>query len=394
MALVFTPDQDQFRDSIQRFLKDKMPTTEVRRLMATQRGFDDDLWRQVSQQLALTGIHIAEELGGAGFGPVELAIACEEMGRSLFCGPYFSNAVLSAYALKLGADQDQQETWLPGIVSGDMRAALAITETTTLWSDSDIQTTASAGDDDQVLLSGNKQFVIDGQTADLLIVAAKSPSGTGLYVIHSDAPGLNISPLDTMDPTRKMASLTLTEVPATKLSRSNENLLPNLLNAACIMLANEMVGGAQQLLQSAVEYTQLRYQFGRSIASFQAIKHRLADLLLDVELARSAAYQAAQTMADCGDLEHLSDHQQRQLTEHASLAKAAVSETYLQAALETIQLHGGIGFTWENDTHLWFKRAKTSEVLFGTPAQHRERMLSAMTEANNMAEANKTENAA
>ena len=381
MTLVFTPDQDQFRDSIQRFLKDKMPTTEVRRLMATQRGFDDDLWQQASQQLALTGIHISEDLGGAGFGAIELAIACEEMGRSLFCGPYFSSAVLSAYALLLAADQDQQEQWLPGLASGDIRASLAITETATMWSAADIQTTANTSGDGQVRLTGSKHFVIDGQTADLLIVAAQSPSGVGLYLIESDAPGLSISPLNTMDPTRKMASLTMADVPAIELSRRPESLLPTLLSAACILLANEMVGGAQQLLQSSVEYTQLRYQFGRSIASFQAIKHRLADLLLDVELARSAAYQAAQTLADCGDLAQLSQAQQRLLTEHASLAKAAVSETYLKVALETIQLHGGIGFTWENDTHLWFKRAKASEVLFGTPAEHRERMLSAMTEA-------------
>ena len=381
MALVFTPDQEQFRDSIRRFLKDKMPTTEVRRLMATDRGFDDDLWQQASQQLALTGIHLSEDLGGAGFGPIELAIACEEMGRSLFCGPYFSSAVLSTYALLLAASKDQQEQWLPSIASGDVRAALAITETATMWNTSDIQTIASTGGDGQALLTGTKQFVIDGQTADLLVVAAKSPSGVGLYLVESNAPGLSIDPLNTMDPTRKMASLSMAEVPATELSRSNESLLPTLLNAACILLANEMVGGAQQLLQSAVEYTQLRYQFGRSIASFQAIKHRLADLLLDVELAKSAAYQAAQTLADCGDLRQLSGAQQCRLTEHASLAKAAVSETYLQVALETIQLHGGIGFTWENDTHLWFKRAKTSEVLFGTPAQHRERMISAMEAA-------------
>jgi alkylation response protein AidB-like acyl-CoA dehydrogenase len=250
-----------------------------------------------------------------------------------------------------------------------------------MWSAADIQTTANTSGDGQIRLTGSKHFVIDGQTADLLIVAAQAPSGVGLYLIESDAPGLSISPLNTMDPTRKMASLTMADVPAIELSRGPESLLSTLLSAACILLANEMVGGAQQLLQSSVEYTQLRYQFGRSIASFQAIKHRLADLLLDVELARSAAYQAAQTLADCGDLAQLSQAQQRQLTEHASLAKAAVSETYLKVALETIQLHGGIGFTWENDTHLWFKRAKASEVLFGTPAEHRERMLSAMTEA-------------
>lgn len=379
MALAFTQDQDQFRDSIQRFLKDKMPTTEVRRLMATDQGFDPGLWLQVSQQLALTGIHLPEELGGAGFGAVELAIACEEMGRALFCGPYFSSAVLAAHAMVLAADQDQQEQWLPGIASGDIRASLAITENATLWDDADIQTAATTAADGSTQLSGQKHFVLDGQTADLLIVAAQSTAGIALYLVDTQTQGLSIRPLNTMDPTRKMASITLESVTATKLARQPDTLLQTLLDVACIHLANEMVGGAQQLLDSAVQYTQLRYQFGRSIASFQAIKHRLADLLLEVELARSAAYQAAQTLAECGDLGRLSEAQQHRLSEHASLAKAAVSETYLQVALETIQLHGGIGFTWENDTHLWFKRAKSSEVLFGTPAEHRERMLSAMS---------------
>jgi alkylation response protein AidB-like acyl-CoA dehydrogenase len=167
-------------------------------------------------------------------------------------------------------------------------------------------------------------------------------------------------------------------VPALPLTGAPIDWLDILLNIACVTLSAEMIGGAQRLLDSAVDYTQLRYQFGRSIASFQAIKHRLADLLLEVELARSAAYQAIKTLADCSNLQNLTQAQQRRLTEHASLAKAAVSETYLQAALETIQLHGGIGFTWENDSHLWFKRAKSSEVLLGTPAEHRERMLVAV----------------
>ena len=378
MPLVFTNDQEQFRESIQRFLADQMPTTKVRQLMATEHGIDPAVWQQASAQLALTGIHIPEAFGGVGFGAVELGIALEEMGESLFCGPYFSSTVLSAYALMLCGDEDEQEQWLGRIASGEQRACLAITERTGLWQQGDIATTAVIQSSGEALLNGKKSFVIDGQSADLFVVAAQSGRGIGLFVVNGRHNGMTVEALDTMDPTRKMAHINFVNVPATALAQLPDHWLNTLLNIACITLSAEMIGGAQRLLGSAVEYTQLRYQFGRSIASFQAIKHRLADLLLEVELARSAAYQAIETLADCADLQKLTAAQHRQLTEHASLAKAAVSETYLQAALETIQLHGGIGFTWENDTHLWFKRAKSSEVLFGTPAEHRERMLSAV----------------
>jgi alkylation response protein AidB-like acyl-CoA dehydrogenase len=300
------------------------------------------------------------------------------MGESLFCGPYFSSAVLSAYALMLCGDEDEQEQWLGRIASGEQRACLAITERTGLWQQGDIATTAVIQSSGEALLNGKKSFVIDGQSADLFVVAAQSGRGIGLFVVNGRHNGMTVEALDTMDPTRKMAHINFVNVPATALAQLPDHWLDTLLNIACITLSAEMIGGTQRLLGSAVEYTQLRYQFGRSVASFQAIKHRLADLLLEVELARSAAYQAIETLADCADLQKLTAAQHRQLTEHASLAKAAVSETYLQAALETIQLHGGIGFTWENDTHLWFKRAKSSEVLFGTPAEHRERMLSAV----------------
>jgi alkylation response protein AidB-like acyl-CoA dehydrogenase len=168
-----------------------------------------------------------------------------------------------------------------------------------------------------------------------------------------------------MDATRKLNTINLVDTPAERLGQVD---LQQLMDYALIALSNEMIGGAQALLESALNYTQLRFQFGRSIASFQAIKHRLADLLLEVELAKSAAYQAAYCLAVDKDAR-----------EHASLAKAAVSEAYIHVASECIQLHGGIGFTWENDTHLWFKRAKSSEVLLGTPALHRERMLQTIT---------------
>ena len=320
MALVFTEDQDQFRDSIQRFLSDQMPTTRVRQLMATEHAFDDQLWQQASTQLALTGIHVPEHLGGAGFGPVELGIALEEMGRSLFCGPYLSSAVLSAYALLSCADADQQERWLCDVANGGRRCSLAVTESTGLWRDDDIHTTATTDEAGNSLLNGRKRFVIDANSAALLIVAARASDGIALYMIDGETSGLTLTALDTMDPTRKMADIELNNVVATRLNHAPDLLLDTLLNVACIALANEMIGGCQRLLDSAVDYTQLRYQFGRSIASFQAIKHRLADLLLDVELSRSAAYQAAQTLASCSDLRTIDQEKHRRLTEHASLA--------------------------------------------------------------------------
>ena len=384
MAFIFTEDQAQFRDSVSRFLKDKSSTSEVRSLMATDSGFDPKVWQQLSQQLGMTGVHMPEELGGAGFGPVEMAIVCEEMGKSLYCGPYFASAVCAANALRIAGDELQQETLLPEIISGEKLACLAVSEGRGVWTDEVFSTTATFSStakktDDGHLLNGRKRFVVDACIADTLIVVANDDHGIGFFVVDATAQGVSITALDSMDPTRKLADVQFTDSPAQKLNNSKPEQLRLLVDIASTALANEMVGGAQTLLDSALSYTQLRFQFGRSIASFQAIKHRLADLLLELELAKSAAYQAAQTLAGSalwaanGQIAHMD-----KVSEHASLAKAAASEVYLHTALECIQMHGGIGFTWENDTHLWFKRAKSSEVFLGTPAEHRERMLTAL----------------
>jgi alkylation response protein AidB-like acyl-CoA dehydrogenase len=384
MAFIFTEDQAQFRDSVSRFLKDKSSTSEVRSLMATDSGFDPKVWQQLSQQLGMTGVHMPEELGGAGFGPVEMAIVCEEMGKNLYCGPYFASAVCAANALRIAGDELQQETLLPEIISGEKLACLAVSEGRGVWSDEVFSTTATFSStakktDDGHLLNGRKRFVVDACIADTLIVVANDDHGIGFFVVDATAQGVSITALDSMDPTRKLADVQFTDSPAQKLNNSKAEQLRLLVDIASTALANEMVGGAQTLLDSALSYTQLRFQFGRSIASFQAIKHRLADLLLELELAKSAAYQAAQTLAGSalwganGQIAHMD-----KVSEHASLAKAAASEVYLHTALECIQMHGGIGFTWENDTHLWFKRAKSSEVFLGTPAEHRERMLTAL----------------
>jgi alkylation response protein AidB-like acyl-CoA dehydrogenase len=325
-----------------------------------------------------------EELGGAGFGPVEMAIVCEEMGKSLYCGPYFASAVCAANALRLAGDELQQETLLPEIISGEKIACLAVTEDRGIWTDEVFPTTATFSStatrtDNGHLLNGRKRFVVDACNADTLIVVANDDQDFGFFVVDAAAQGVSITALDSMDPTRKLADVEFTDSPAQRLNNSKPEQLRLLVDIASTALANEMVGGAQTLLDSALSYTQLRFQFGRSIASFQAIKHRLADLLLELELAKSAAYQAAQTLAD-NALWSTNDQTADidKVTEHASLAKAAASEVYLHAALECIQMHGGIGFTWENDTHLWFKRAKSSEVFLGSPAEHRERMLTAL----------------
>jgi alkylation response protein AidB-like acyl-CoA dehydrogenase len=366
MEYSFTAEQEQFREIVARFLKDKSPTTVTRNLMATDRGYDEDVWRQMCQELGLAGIHIPEAYGGAGFGAVELGIAMEEQGRALLCAPYLASAVMCGYAILIAGTEDQKREYLPKIADGSMIAALGVTESSGLWSEADIHMTAMEGRDG-FRLNGQKRFVVDGHNANLFVVAARNSGGVSFFAVDAGAAGVVKSPIDPMDPTRKITDITLNNAHGELLGARGASKFDAVFDAVLIALANEMIGGAQALLDSTIEYANLRVQFGRTIGSFQGIKHRCADLLVQVELARSTAYQAAQQLADGENA-----------TQSASMAKAAASEAYLHAAQECIQFHGGIGFTWENDTHLWFKRAKSSEVFLGAPAQHRERMLQAM----------------
>ena len=371
IQFAFTDEQEQFRSAVRRFLNDKSPTTEVRRLMATAEGYDPAVWRQLSEDLALPGIHVPEQYGGAGFGMVELCIVTEELGRALLCAPYFSTAVLAANAILSAGTEAQKSALLPEIARGARLATLAITEPDGNWDPAGI-TVVATPDSDGYRLDGVKSFVVDGHVAELLIVAARAPKTTGLeglalFTLDANAGGVERRLLESMDPTRKIARIDFRGAHATLLGGLDNGAEPILrtLDRAAIALANEMVGGGQTMLASAVNYAKLRVQFGRTIGSFQAIKHKLADMLLDLELAKSAAYYAAQAVA-ADDLEWPA---------LASLAKAAASETYLHTAAECIQIHGGIGFTWDNDTHLWFKRAKSSEVFLGQPSYHRELLM-------------------
>ena len=366
IQFAFTDEQEQFRSAIRRFLNDKSPTTEVRRLMATAEGYDPAVWRQLSEELSLPGIHIPEQYGGAGFGMVELCIVTEELGRALLCAPYFSTAVLAANAILNSGTEAQKSSLLPELASGARLATLAITEPSGNWDPASIETVA------RFRLDGTKSYVVDGHIADLLVVAARVPGssgreGLGLFTVDAKDAGVERRLLESMDPTRKIARIDLRGAHAELLGELDDGAkrIQRTMDQAAIALANEMVGGAQALFDSALNYSKLRVQFGRTIGSFQAIKHKLADMLLELELAKSAAYYAAQAAA-------IDDPEWPAL---ASLAKAAASETYLHLAIETIQLHGGIGFTWDNDTHLWFKRAKSSEVFLGQPSYHRELLM-------------------
>ena len=369
MQFSFTSEQEEFRSVLRRFLEDRSPTTVVRRLMETETGWDRDTWRAVNETLGVSGVHIPEEYGGQGFGYVELGIVLEEMGRALLCAPFFASTVLAATAVLQAGTEAQKKDLLPDIASGETIATLAFTEPNGRWDADGVTMTAAPVGDGRYRLDGVKKFVVDGHSADLVVVVARAPEGLSFFTVAGDAAGLERRALKVMDPTRKQAELTFRGVEATPLGQAGGGDAPfaQTMILATVCLANEMVGGAERLRISALEYAKLRVHFGRAIASFQAMKHKQADMLVDVELAKSAAYYAA-AAADDADSD---------LAAIASLAKACAADAYTQTAIHTIQIHGGIGFTWDNDTHLWFKRAKSSEVFLGDANWHREQMMRA-----------------
>ncbi|HEX9259152.1 MAG TPA: acyl-CoA dehydrogenase family protein [Acidimicrobiales bacterium] len=363
MNFAFSEEQDELRKTVRAFLEQKSPETEVRRLMETAEGFDPAVWAQMGNELGLQGLAIPEEYGGQGFSFVELGIVLEEMGRALLCAPYFSSAVLAAYTLLESGDEAAKQAHLPGIASGETIATLAFTEPSGKWDDSGITAEATQSGDGWSI-TGTKSFVLDGHTAGLILVAARTGAGVSLFAVDGDAGGLTRTALSTMDQTRKQAKLELSNTPATLVGADGDgwNVLSRVLDLASVALSAESVGGAQKVLEMAVEYAKVRVQFGRPIGSFQAIKHKCADMLLEVESAKSAAYYGMWCASEMND----------ELPSTASLAKADCTEAYVHAAAENIQIHGGIGFTWEHPAHLYFKRAKSSELLFGDPTYHRE----------------------
>ena len=365
MNFAFSEEQDQLREFVRQFMEEKSPESAVRELMETELGYDADVWSQMAEQMGLQSMIIPEEFGGQGFGFVELIVVLEEMGRTLLCAPFFASAVLATNAILEGATDEQKAALLPGLASGEVIGALAFTEQNGRWDEAGI-TMEAAGADGSYTLTGTKMYVLDGHVADLFIVAARTASGVSLFSVDAQADGVTATGLATMDQTRKQARVEFSGTPATLLGAEGAGwaALETVLDLAAVALAAEQVGGAQACLDMSVEYAKVRVQFGRPIGSFQAIKHKCANMLLEVESAKSAAYYGGFCAAERND----------ELPSVASLAKSYCSEAYFHAAAENIQIHGGIGFTWEHPAHLYFKRAKSSELMFGDGTYHREQL--------------------
>ncbi|MCU1373917.1 MAG: putative acyl-CoA dehydrogenase, partial [Actinomycetia bacterium] len=349
MNFAFSEEQEELRRTVRQFLDQKSPETEVRRLMETDEGYDVAVWKQMGEQLGLQGLAIPEEFGGSGYGYIELIVILEEMGRRLLAAPYFSTVELAAHTLIHSGDDAAKKEHLPGIATGETIATLAFTEESGRWDEGGI-TVAATQSGDGWTINGTKSYVLDGHVADLILVAARTGAGVSIFAVPSDAAGLTRTLLTTMDQTRKQAKLDFSNTPATLVGTDGAgwSTIERVLDLAAVALAAEQVGGAQFVLDMAVQYAKDRIQFGRPIGSFQAIKHKCADMLLEVESAKSAAYYAGWCAAELND----------ELPSVAALAKAYCSEAYFHATAENIQIHGGIGFTWEHPAHLYFKRAK------------------------------------
>jgi alkylation response protein AidB-like acyl-CoA dehydrogenase len=389
-------EREALRESLRAFFAKYSTETEVRRLMATPEGYDPPVWRRMAGDLGLQGFAVPTEYGGSGFGAAELQIVMEEMGRALLCAPFFSSAVLATNVLLSADDADACGDVLPGLCDGSKIATVAATADSGAWDGADVwQATAvparrqspaaDATDTTDTMdvtgetapvggggwaVAGRKTFVTDALAADLLLVTAQSSQGPSLFLVEAADPGVSRSPLVTLDETRKQGTVELTAAPARLIGAAGQgaDILERALVLSATALAGEQVGGARRALELAVEYAKVRQQFGRVIGSFQAIKQKCADVLLAVEAATSAARAAAQAI----------DLRSDEYVALAHLALSLATEAYVYAVHENIEVHGGIGFTWEASAHLYYKRAIAGTALLGSPAIQRAALLTAM----------------
>jgi alkylation response protein AidB-like acyl-CoA dehydrogenase len=371
MNFGFTEEQEFLRATAREFLEKEAPSTVVRELMEGKAGYSPAMWKKMAE-LGWTGLLIPEEYGGAELGFVDLIVILEEMGRALLPSPFFGT-LLGTLAVLEAADELQKKEILAGVAAGERILSLAITEDAGTERADDIATRAEQ-DGNDYRLHGTKMFVPDAQNADTLVVAARSggagEAGISLMLVDKDAPGLGITPLESMDLTRRIAEVTFDGTPAKLLGERNGGWATweKVRSGALVALSAEALGGTQKVLDDSVAYAKERVQFGKPIGVNQAIKHKCADMLIAVESSKSITYYAAWAVAEGIDEAPLA----------ASMAKAYTSDAYRQCSAENIQIHGGVGFTWEYDCHLYFKRAKAIEVTFGDPTEHREQVAQLM----------------
>jgi alkylation response protein AidB-like acyl-CoA dehydrogenase len=372
MDFGFNQEQELLRNTARKFFENECTSEFVRARMAEPAGVTDAFWTKLAEQ-GWTGLVYPEEFGGTGLGFVDLTVLMEEMGRAVMPGPFFSTLLGGLTILEAGSAAQKKE-WLTKIAGGEAKAALAFTEPNARWDAAGVTVTAreSGG---KFTLSGTKLFVLDAHVADIIVVVARTKEskraedGLSLFLVPQSTRGLSVKLLPTMDQTRKLCEVKLDDVVvgADALLGPRDGgwtPLARVLDRATVALCAEMCGGAQRVLDMTTEYAKIRIAFGKPIGSYQGVKHRAADMLVESENAKSLTYYAAWAV----------DENVPEAPLAASMAKAYASDAFRKIAGAGIQLHGGIGFTWEHDLHLYFKRAKSSEFTFGDASYHRERV--------------------
>ncbi|WKG03452.1 acyl-CoA dehydrogenase family protein [Mycolicibacterium sp. HK-90] len=358
----FTPEQAELRTAVRKFCAENFDEQTVRTLMESEPRFDPKVWARLGTELGVLGLAVPEADGGAGGTLVDQAVAVEELGAALACGPVFGTVFLSIPALVAASAGPVRDELLGALSEGTRTAAFAVPDRAGAFDSAAVNVTAS-GDG---TLTGTVERIPDAAATDVLLVAATGPDGVALYAVDATGPGVQRTALTTLDLTRPQATIVLTDAPGQPVAGADEaeRVITHAFQVASALLAAEQVGAAQHLLDLSVDYAKSRLQFGRQIGSFQAVKHRLADCLVDLEHARSAAYHAVWALTDGTDDPALA----------ASIAQATASAAFAKIAADTIQVHGGIGFTWEHQTHLYFKRATTDAALLGSAEAHRSRI--------------------
>jgi alkylation response protein AidB-like acyl-CoA dehydrogenase len=352
MQFGLNESQEILRQNARQFFAGECPMTHVRHLAEHQQQYDPALWSKMAAQ-GYTGIIFPEKYDGLGLGAVELILLMEEAGRALLPGPFWSTVALAGGVIDAVASDAQKTRYLAPICRGEARSTLALLETAATWDLADSKLAPSNG-----RLTGEKLFVLDADVADFILVAAKS----GVFLVEAGAPGLSIAPMPALDLTRNFYSVQFKDTPAEKLAERT-NLAP-ALDVATAALVAEMVGGMQRVLDLTVDYAKMRKQFGKPIGTFQTVQHQCADMYLETESSRSAAYYAAWAL----------EHDAPDAATATSIAKMYASDACRTVGNRGIQVHGGNGFAWENDLHLYYRRAKASETILGDATFHRERI--------------------